>query len=57
MSEEIRRVNERDASPAPRKGLGVEGPGFFVWDEIASDARRRAAELLAIALGGSERSR
>ena len=57
MSDEIRRVNERDTSPAPRKGLGVEGPGFFVWDEIASDARRRAAELLAIALGGSERSR
>jgi len=26
-------------------GLAVEGPGFLVWDEVASDARRRAGEL------------
>jgi hypothetical protein len=56
MSEETRRENERDAVPIQRKGLAVEGPGFFVWDEIASDARRRAAELLSIARGASERS-
>ena len=30
-------------------GLAVEGPGFLVWDEIASDARRRAGELWAVA--------
>ena len=32
-----------------RTGLAVEGPGFLVWDEVASDARRRAAELSAVA--------
>ena len=30
-------------------GLAVEGPGFLVWDEVASDASKRAAELSAVA--------
>jgi hypothetical protein len=30
-------------------GLAVEGPSFLVWDEVASDARKRAAELSAVA--------
>ena len=37
------------ASQAGRVGLAVEGPGFFVWDEVASEARKRAAELGAVA--------
>ena len=38
-----------NASSARDAGLAVEGPGFLVWDEVASDARRRAGELRAVA--------
>ena len=37
------------ATPVRQIGLAVEGPGFLVWDEVASDARRRASELSAVA--------
>jgi len=37
------------SSRACRTGLAVEGPGFLVWDEVASVARKRAAELSAVA--------
>ena len=30
-------------------GLAVQGPGFLVWDEVASDAKKRADELSAVA--------
>jgi hypothetical protein len=39
----------RNASRARDTGLAVEGPGFLVWDEIATDARKNAAELWAVA--------
>jgi hypothetical protein len=38
----------RDASRARLAGLAVEGPGFFVWDEVASVARNTAGELWAV---------
>lgn len=37
------------ANAARRTGLAVEGPGFLVWDEVASEARKLAAELSAVA--------
>lgn len=40
----------RGAAGPERTGLAIEGPGFLVWDEIASDARRRAGELRTAAL-------
>ena len=46
------RATDRHDCRAPRvhpTGLAVEGPGFLVWDEIASEARKRAAELTALA--------
>lgn len=50
-----RRFRAEDAFyPDPawvRRGLAVEGPGFRVWDEVASDARRRAEELSAVVAG------
>jgi hypothetical protein len=60
MSERSKHTDERAgelATTAQRgrangsspTGLVVEGPGFLVWDEVASDARRRAAELSAVA--------
>ena len=36
-------------------GLAVEGPGFLVWDEVASDARRRAGELWTVSAGSRSR--
>jgi len=36
------------ASRAWQTGLAVKGPGFLVWDEVASEARKRAAELRAV---------
>ena len=36
-------------NPVRQAGLAVEGPGFLVWDEVASYARKRAAELSAVA--------
>ena len=52
----VRQTQERAIALRGRKrggvtrtGLAVEGPGFLVWDEIASDARRRAGELSAVA--------
>ena len=36
-------------------GLAVEGPGFLVWDEVASDARRRAGELWMASAGSRSR--
>ena len=50
-----RHAGERVRSPTGREkllrqaGLAVEGPGFLVWDEVASDARKRAAELSTVA--------
>jgi hypothetical protein len=32
-----------------RSGLALEGPGFYVWDEVPSEARRLAAELTSAA--------
>jgi hypothetical protein len=57
MKERSERLGQRTtaptashtAGPLRRIGLAVEGPGFLVWDEVASDARRRAAELSAVA--------
>jgi hypothetical protein len=52
----VRLAGERPAPPTRRRrlirqtGLAVEGPGFLVWDEVASDASKRAAELSAVAL-------
>ena len=46
------RATTRRDGRAPRMrpaGLAVEGPGFLVWDEIASEARKRAAELMELA--------
>ena len=37
----------RDEARPRRTGLAVEGPGFFVWDEVPGEARKRAAELAA----------
>lgn len=57
----VRRFRAEDAFyPDPawiRRGLAVEGPGFRVWDEVASDARRRAAELSAVVAGSRARQR
>lgn len=41
------------AAPRPssakrcKVGFSVEGPGFYVWDEFASQANRGGAELLS----------
>jgi len=55
MSDRDRRdavhVGWRALGPASREwetGLAVKGPGFLVWDEDASEARKRAAELRAV---------
>jgi len=44
-----RNQGRGEAHPKARRGddtgLTVEGPGFLVWDEVASDARKRAGEL------------
>jgi hypothetical protein len=51
----VRLASERVTSRTRRRrlirqtGLAVEGPGFLVWDEVASDASKRAAELSAVA--------
>jgi len=45
------RTAWRGLGPASRvseTGLAVKGPGFLVWDEVASEARKRAAELRAV---------
>jgi hypothetical protein len=49
IAEPITAVHHCMTSRAFRTGLAVEGPGFLVWDEVASVARKRAAELSAVA--------
>ncbi len=46
--ERVTAAHSCNANGARQNGLAVEGPGFLVWDEVASDARKRAAELSAV---------
>jgi hypothetical protein len=47
--ERVTAGRSSNANGVRRTGLAVEGPGFLVWDEVASAARKHAGELLAVA--------
>ena len=51
------RAGRNPAHPIPPlrsrgTGFAVEGPGFYVWDEVESETRRSAAELMEVAPAG-----